>query len=184
MESRANEAPSSNGTDGKRSGGDAVLVDKPAEAVRSLYAANTFEAVLGHVWDRHFEVDAAVRALAVVVGHELTENAVEVALAPDEQPVQALSSCCAHKSFRERVRLGGSNGCPDNSGACRTQYLVKGPNKLVVPVADQEPEGSPLVLESSCQVAGLLGDPGSDGVGRNAGQEHRAALHVDEKRLY
>ena len=49
------------------------------------------------------------------------------------------------------------------TGASRTWYLVKGPNKLVVPVADQEPEGSPLVLKSSCQVTRSRGDPGPMG---------------------
>jgi hypothetical protein len=133
------------------------------------------------VGDRYLKVDAAVRARMVVVGHELPQDTVEVAFAPYEQPVQALGSCCAHKSFRERVRHGRSDGGLDDPGTDRTQCLVKGPDELTVTVTDKEAEGSALVFEGRYEVAGLLGDPGPDGVGDHAGQEHVAALHVDEE---
>ncbi len=149
---------------GKRSGSDAVLVDKPAEAVYSLYATNSFELVVGQVGDRHLEVDPAVRALAVIVLDELAKDAVEVAFAPYEHPVQALSAGCPHKSFGERVRLRRPDGCLNNPGAGRAEYFVKGPDELGVAVADKEADGSALVFEGRYEVAGLLGDPRPDGV--------------------
>jgi hypothetical protein len=56
---------------GPVSGGDVVLMDKPAEAVNSLYVAHAVEAVLAQMGDRYLEVDPAVRAFAVVVLDEL-----------------------------------------------------------------------------------------------------------------
>ena len=87
MENRSTEASSRHGARRvKRSGGDAVLVNKPAEAVSSPYAAHALEPALGQVRDRNLEVDPAVRALLVVVGHELPQHAVEVALASNLDP--------------------------------------------------------------------------------------------------
>ena len=136
---------------------------------------------VGQVGDWRFEVDAAVRALLVVMGDELPQYAVEMAFAADEHPVQALGPGCEHEPFRERVRLGRSKGCLDNPGAERSHHLVKGPDELAVPVTDEEPEGSALVLQGGDQVPGLLGDPGPDRVSRYAGQVDHAAVEVDEE---
>jgi hypothetical protein len=122
-----------------------------------------------------------VRARAVIVLHELPQHAVQVALVPDQQPVQALSSCCEHKSLRETVRLGRSYGCLDNSSADRPEHFVKWADELSVAVTDQEPEGPALVLEGGYQVTGLLGDPWPDWVGRDTGQQDLAAVEVDEE---
>jgi hypothetical protein len=156
-------------------------VDKPAEAGYTLYATSSFELVVGQVGDRNLEVDPAVRALAVIVLDELAKDAVGLALAADEHPVQALGPCWAHKSFCERVRPRRPNGCLDNSSAGRAEYFVKGPDELGVPIADQEADGSGLVFEGRCEVPGLLGDPRSDGVGCHAAQEYHAALQVDKE---
>ena len=161
---------------GPVSGGDVVLMDKPAEAVNSLYVAHAVEAVLAQVGDRYLEVDPAVRAFAVVVLDELAEHAVEMALAPYEHPVQALGPCCAHKTFGERVRLGDPDRCPDDPDAGRPHHLVEGPYELGVPVADQEAEGSALVFEGRYKVPGLLGDPGPDRVGGHTSQEGSPTL--------
>jgi hypothetical protein len=61
------------------SGGEPVLVQQPADAVKALNNIATFELVLRHVGDRRFEVDAAVRALPVVVGDELSQYALGMA---------------------------------------------------------------------------------------------------------
>jgi hypothetical protein len=45
-------------------------------------------------------------------------------------------------------------------GADRPHHLVEGTDELGVPVADQEPDGSTLVLRCDCEVTSLLGDPG------------------------
>ena len=114
-------------------------MDKPAEALCSLYATNPVELVVAQVGDRYLEVEPAVRALMVVVGHEVPHDAVEVALAPDHHPIEALGPCCAHKSLRERVRPRRPNGCLDDPGTGRAQYFVKWPDELCIAVTDQGP---------------------------------------------
>ena len=161
--------------------GDAVLVDQAAEPVGSLDSVNAGELPKGRVGDWDLEVDPAVRALIVVMLDELPQYTVEMSLAADEQPVQALGPGCPHEPLGERVRSGRPHGCEDDPGADRPHHLVEGTDELGVTVADQEPDGSALVLEGDYQVPGLLGDPGPDRVSRHAGQEHLPALEVDEE---
>ena len=130
-------------------------------------------------WD--LKVDPTVRALVVVVLDELPEHPVEMALATDEQPVEALGPGCPDKPFGERVRPRRPDGREDDPSADRPHHLVEGTDELGVPVTDQEPDSSALVLEGGCQVPGLLGDPGPDRVGGHAGQEDLATLEVDEE---
>jgi hypothetical protein len=58
------------------SGSEPVFVQQPAETVNSLDSAATFQLRHRQVGDRRFEVDAAVRALMVVVGHEFPQYAL------------------------------------------------------------------------------------------------------------
>ena len=122
------------------SGSEPVLVQQPAETVNTLDDVPTFEPAKGQVWDRLFEIDAAVRALPVVVGDELPQDALGMAFTADEHPIQALRPGCEHEPFGERVRAGRSKGCLDDAGTYRSHHLVKWPNELTVAVADQEPE--------------------------------------------
>ena len=55
-------------------------MQQPAETVNSLDDVPTFEPAKGHVGDQRFEVDAAVRALPVVMGHELSQDALGMGL--------------------------------------------------------------------------------------------------------
>jgi len=123
-----------------------VLVEQAAETVGSLDTVPVPELPVGQIGDRLVEVDAAVRALVVVVGHELSQHSVEMALAADQQPVQALGPCRADKSFREGVCSWRSDGRADDPGADRAHDLVKWPDELGVPVADQVPDGPRLVV--------------------------------------
>ena len=164
-----------------RSGGEPVLVEKAAEPVNSLYAVSALERPHRQEGYRLFEVDGAVRAFLVVMGHELAEDALGMSFTADENPVQALGPGCEHEPLGERVRLGRSERCLYDLGAHRPHHLVKGPGELAVPVADQEAERPLLVLESGHQVPGLLGDPWPDRVRGYPGQVDNAALDVDEK---
>ena len=107
------------------SGGEPVLVQQPAETVDSLDNVPTFEPVKGQVEGRRFEVDGAVRALLVVVGHEFAQHALGMAVTADEHPVQALGPGGPHKSFRERVRLRRPDRCAHDPGAGRPHHLVE-----------------------------------------------------------
>ena len=63
-----------------------------------------------------------MRALMVVVAHEFPQYALGMAFAADEHPVQALGPGGPHKSFRERVRPGRSEGCLDDLGTDRSHH--------------------------------------------------------------
>ena len=51
--------------------------------------------------------------------------------------------------------------------------------ELAVAVADQEPKPGGVVVEVHEQVAGLLGDPGTGGVGGDPGDVHAATVVFD-----
>jgi hypothetical protein len=53
--------------------------------------------------------------------------------------------------------------------------------KFGVPIADQEPKPLVPLPQPHEQVAGLLGDPLTGGVGGDSGQVHPAPLHLDEE---
>jgi hypothetical protein len=156
-------------------------VQQPAEAVNALNNITTVEPMLRHIGDRRFEVDAAVRALLVVVGYEFAQDALGVPFIADKYPVQALGPGCEHEPLGESVRPGRSKGCFDDPGSNRSHHLVKWPNELTVAVADQEPELPALVLQGGDQVPGFLGDPRPDRVGRNCGQVDHTTFEVDKE---
>jgi hypothetical protein len=158
-------------------------MDKPAEPVDSLNGVSGLEPRHGRVGDWYLEVDPAVRALAVVVLDKLPQYAVGMALTADENPVQALGSCCPDKPLGERVRPGRPDGCLDDPGADRSHHLVERPDELRIAVTDKEADISSLVLEVGNQVPGLLGDPRPNGVGCHAGQENLTPLDLDEEQV-
>jgi len=149
-------------------------VQQPAEAVNALNNITTVEPTLRRVGDRRFEVDAAVRAFLVVVGDELSQDALGMALAPDEQPVQALRPGCEHEPLGESVRPGGTKWRPDNSRSYRSHHLVEGPDEFAVPATDKEAERSSPVLQNGNKVPRRLGDnPGAGRVSRYPGTMRR-----------
>jgi hypothetical protein len=64
--------------------------------------------MLRNVGDRRFEVDSPVRAFLVVMGDELSQDALSMAFTADEHPVQALGSGREHEPLGESVRPGAS----------------------------------------------------------------------------
>lgn len=105
-------------------------------------------------------------ALGVVVVDVDAQDAVELARAKDQQPVQALRARGPHEAFGVRVGLRRAERRLDNVDAFRAEDLVKAGDELRVAVADQEPD----VLEraAEAEVAGLLGDPLAVRVGGRA----------------
>jgi hypothetical protein len=69
----------------------------------------------------------------------------------------------------------------DDADVGASEYRVERGGELAVPVADQELEPVGAVAEVHEQVAGLLGDPGSGGVGGDPGEVHAAAAVLDHE---
>jgi hypothetical protein len=91
----------------KRSGGELVLVDEPAEEIG---AADTVSSARERSSLRRSQVEAAVRSTPVVVLDVLRYDPLEVTLGDHQQVVEVVLSNGAHPALGERVRVGGAHG--------------------------------------------------------------------------
>jgi hypothetical protein len=117
--------------------------------------------------------------MPVVVLEVLAQDNVEVAWSSDQEVVEAFPAQCPDEPFRDRVRPRRSYRGADDADVGAGEDGVERGGELTVPVADQEPELIGAVAEVHEQVAGLLGDPGSCGVGGDAGEVRAAAVVFD-----
>lgn len=115
---------------GRRSSGDAVLVQKAAELIDALDLCRVVELLFREIGDGDLEVDSTVGPRGVVVLDErvleLVEDAFEVTFSTDEQPVEALGSCRADEPLGEGVRSRRSDRRLDDPGPDRSHHLIEG----------------------------------------------------------
>jgi hypothetical protein len=97
---------------------------------------------------------------------------------------QALLAHGANPALGDGVSVRGLDRCQDDLGTHRTPDVVEGPGELAVTVADQESDGSGLLIEHGHEVAGLLGDPGACGVGGDAGEVDAPVVQLDKNSTY
>jgi hypothetical protein len=97
----------------------------------------------------------------------------------DQEVVEAFPAQGTDEPFRDRVRPWCPDRGADDADVRAGEHGVERGGELAVPVADQEPEPVRSLSEVHQQVAGLLGDPGSGGVGCDPGEVHVAAVVVD-----
>jgi hypothetical protein len=88
---------------------------------------------------RRQEAERPVRALEVVVGCVGAEGVFEVAVAEDQEPVEAFGADGADEFFGVGVRLWRPNRRVDHSDAFAAEDLVEGCREFAVAVVDQEP---------------------------------------------
>ena len=93
--------------------------------------------------------------------------------------VEAFPAQCPDEAFRDRVRPWCPDRGADDADVRAGEHGVERGGEFAVPVADQEPEPIGAFVEVDEQVAGLLGDPGSGGVGGDPGEVHAAAIVLD-----
>jgi hypothetical protein len=93
--------------------------------------------------------------------------------------VEAFAAQRADPAFGDGVGSRCSYRGGDDADVGAGEHSVEGGGELAVPVADQEPELVGAVAESDEQVAGLLGHPGSGGVGGDPREVHAAAAVLD-----
>ena len=105
----------------------------------------------------------------------LAQYRVEVAGSGDQEVVEAFPAQCSDESFRDRVRAGCSYRGADDADVSAGEDGVERRGELAVSVADQEPEPVGAVAELHEQVAGLLDDPVSGGVGGDSGEVHASS---------
>ena len=139
--------------------GSVVLVDQPAEAVAAFDRAGGRP--VGRVgWA---QTEAARRALGVVVVEVVDEDAAQMPLTADQEPVEAFAAHRLNASLGVRVCDGRSHGRADHPDLLRLEDRVEHARELRVTITDQELRH--LKRAGDREVAGLLGDPRS---GRNA----------------
>jgi hypothetical protein len=107
------------------------------------------------------------------------QDAVELALSEDQQPVQAFGPCSPHEAFGVRVRMRRADRRVDHLDRFAAEDLVGGGAELAVAVVDQE--AHPLEQAGEAEVPRLLGDPGARRVGRAARQVDASAFKLDEE---
>jgi hypothetical protein len=98
----------------------------PPRRSNSLDSVATVELLDRQLGNWLFEVDAAMGTFLVVMGHQLAQDALGMALAANKHPVQALEPGCEHKPFGKSIGFWRSERCIYNFGAHRSDRFVEG----------------------------------------------------------
>src|SRR5262249_55257101 len=122
------------------SGGDLVLVRKPAE---DWFPADP---VLGEVdlkrpglsLSRCDLAEGTVRPGCVVVHHVLTQHPAQVMLICNQQPVKELPAQGTDHPFADRVRSGCLRRAGHNPDTFRHEHGIEGTGELACAIPDQE----------------------------------------------
>jgi len=122
-----------------------------------------------------------MRAMGVVVRDVDPKGLLEVASADDQQPVQALGADGLHPTLGVRVRLGRFHRGHEHLAALRPEHRIEAAAERGVSVAQDEAYLPTSLAKHQQQVAGLLGDPGTVGVGGHPGQVDPAGVEFDEE---
>jgi hypothetical protein len=118
---------------------------------------------------RRCQIQRAMGPVRVVVIDEDVEHVLEVMAVEDQEPVEAFSAGGADEALGDRVRLRRAHRGADDLDALACKDGVEVARELAVAVADQVVKASQPVLNCPGELAGLLGDPLSSGVGGAAG---------------
>ena len=99
----------------------------------------------------------------------------------DEDAVEEFASNAADEAFGDRVGSRRPHRCLDDPDVERGEHGVEGCGELGVAVPDEKPEAAAGVLEIHDQVASLLSQPGSGGMGGDAEDVYAAGGVLDDK---
>ena len=113
---------------------------------------------------------------------ENAEDALEMALVDDQEPVEAFGAGGADEALGERVCLWRSHWRLDDLDSFAGEDGVEVAGELAVPVADEEAKGRSPLLECRGELPGLLGDPRPIRVDGAAGEMDAPATQLDEER--
>src|SRR5437764_4170398 len=127
-----------------------------------------------------------MRPVAVVMADENAEDALEMALVDDQEPVEAFGAGGADEALGERVCLWRSHRCLDDLDSFAGEDGVEVAGELAVAVVDQEAKRPWSLVERPGEerpgdLACLLGDPGAGRVRGAAGQVDASAAEFDEE---
>ena len=160
--------------------GELVFVEQSAEAVATLQSMerNRFAARYLLADRRRLCRDwwplseRAMRPVPVVVLRVDANDALEVAAADDQQPVEALPPQTADRALGLCSRLRRPHRRLDHRDALGAEDLVEVARELAVAVTDQEAGAHSFIVESQQQVTRLLAHPSTVRIRADPGQMH------------
>jgi hypothetical protein len=109
----------------------AVLVNEAAEHVVATDFVSRESGADPVAGDRYLKLDSSMRALPVVVAGILAKDSLEVAVANDEQPIEAFGANRSYPAFRVGVRPWRSDRCLDHADSLGAEHLLEGAVNLV-----------------------------------------------------
>jgi hypothetical protein len=109
----------------------------------------------------------AVGPCLVVMVDVLSQHAFKMASTQHDQPIKALAANASHPALGVTIRDRHLYGRADHSHALGRQDVLDRKGKLLVVIAEEDPDGQSQFLQSPAQVAHLLAYPGLIGIGRD-----------------
>jgi hypothetical protein len=167
--------------------GTLVFVDQAAEQVAAADAIKIDQFGRGsfaprrRLTERRPLPEGAVRAMFVVVPRVARENALQVAAADDQEPVEAFPTDASDPTLGMRSRLRRPDRRSDDLDPFGAEDVVELTRELAVAITNQEAGTDAFVVELHQQVARLLAHPAAVGVSRDPGQMNAAARQLDEE---
>jgi hypothetical protein len=156
-----------------------VFVDESAEAIAAADFADRGIRLTAGNW--RAQLERAMWAHRVVVLDVRAQDPFQVALAEDEQPVQAF----APNRPDPALGMGPGAGClerrADDTHALGAEHLVEGSRELGVAVPDQQRRACVRVVGSPAELAGLLGHPRGARMRGAAGDEDTARVDLEDE---
>jgi len=128
-------------------------------------------------------VQGAVRPVGVAEVLVLPRHHHQVALVPDQGPVQQLTPAAANPPLHDRIHSRCLNGGVDDPDPSRLEHGIERPREAGVPVMQDELRSCPGIPQVHEQVPGMLDDPGLDRVLRGA-QDPDAPVAVPDHRKH
>jgi hypothetical protein len=125
--------------------------------------------------------DALMGAMPAVEAFELPQSVQQVALVPDQGPVQQLTTAGLHPPLHDRIHAGHPDAAEHDLDTRISQDGVEQFRELAVPIPDQEPGPASGVLKVHDQVPGGLGHPGGGWVRGRAQHPDPAGVVLDHR---
>jgi hypothetical protein len=125
--------------------------------------------------------ERAVRAVVVVMVLVLAKHGCGVPQVDDEDAVEEFAADAADEAFGDRVGSRCLHRCLDDPDVECGEHGVEDCGELGVTVPDEKPEAAAGVLEIHKQVASLLSQPGSGGMGGDAEDVYAPGGVLDDK---
>src|SRR5262245_49658471 len=100
-----------------------------------------------------------MRSMDVVMIDENGQHALEMLVAPNQQPVQALGPSGPNESLRDSVCFRGLNRRSYDSGSVRLEHGIEAVRELAIVIANQKTNGLRSIAYRPRDLARLLCDP-------------------------